>query len=180
MSNLLQMGTDFEKKLKERAVSTENMLNSEFRKLEASVDRELNLNGQKIRDAISAHTAALKEQCRERAVQRHRERTGPAAGRAALEADQRADTVPVADGALRHGRDFSGVMGADSVAGKPDCGEHPGYQGPGRDAGETPGKNMGVTYHEGRNGKFLVLPSGVKGENNWTVEKKNAIRLVRE
>ncbi|WP_404864645.1 MbeB family mobilization protein, partial [Escherichia coli] len=25
------MGTDFEKKLKERAVSTENMLNSEFR-----------------------------------------------------------------------------------------------------------------------------------------------------
>ncbi|KEL66069.1 mbeB-like, N-term conserved region family protein, partial [Escherichia coli 5-366-08_S3_C3] len=62
MSNLLQMGTDFEKKLKERAVSTENMLNSEFRKLEASVDRELNLNGQKIRDAISAHTAALKEQ----------------------------------------------------------------------------------------------------------------------
>nr|WP_244606825.1 MbeB family mobilization protein [Escherichia coli] len=56
------MGTDFEKKLKERAVSTENMLNSEFRKLEASVDRELNLNGQKIRDAISAHTAAVKEQ----------------------------------------------------------------------------------------------------------------------
>ncbi|MFT9972654.1 MbeB family mobilization protein, partial [Salmonella enterica] len=26
------MGTDFEKKLKERAASTENMLNSEFRK----------------------------------------------------------------------------------------------------------------------------------------------------
>ncbi|EPA4810607.1 MbeB family mobilization protein, partial [Escherichia coli] len=26
MSNLLQMGTDFEKKLKERAASTENML----------------------------------------------------------------------------------------------------------------------------------------------------------
>ncbi|MCP6093568.1 MbeB family mobilization protein, partial [Escherichia coli] len=37
MSNLLQMGTDFEKKLKERAASTENMLNSEFRKLEESV-----------------------------------------------------------------------------------------------------------------------------------------------
>ena len=41
-------------------------------------------------------------------------------------------------------------------------------------------KTWGVTYHEGRNGKFLVLPSGVKGENNWTVEKKNAVRLVRE
>ncbi|MGI3209473.1 MbeB family mobilization protein [Escherichia coli] len=78
-------------------MSPENMLNSEFRKLEASVDRELNLNGQKIRDAISAHTAALKEQLEtlNGAVnaQFAGERTGPAAGRAALEADQRADTV---------------------------------------------------------------------------------------
>lgn len=56
MSNLLQMGTDFEKKLKERAASTENMLNSEFRKLEESVDKALSLNRQKIRDAISEHT----------------------------------------------------------------------------------------------------------------------------
>ncbi|MQJ60917.1 mobilization protein, partial [Escherichia coli] len=40
----------------------ENMLNSEFRKLEASVDRELNLNGQKIRDAISEHTTSVKKQ----------------------------------------------------------------------------------------------------------------------
>ncbi|WP_265735757.1 MbeB family mobilization protein, partial [Acinetobacter baumannii] len=47
------MGTDFEKKLKERAASTENMLNSEFRKLEESVDKALSLNRQKIRDAIS-------------------------------------------------------------------------------------------------------------------------------
>lgn len=102
------------------------------------------------------------EQCRERAVQRHRERTGPAAGRAALEAGQRADTVPVADGALRHGRDFSGVMGADSVAGKPDCGEHPGYQGPGRDAGETPGKNMGCDVSRGQEREISGV--AVRGE----------------
>ncbi|WP_213636857.1 MbeB family mobilization protein, partial [Escherichia coli] len=36
MRNLLQMGTEFEKKLKERAATTENMLNSEYRKLEES------------------------------------------------------------------------------------------------------------------------------------------------
>ena len=41
-------------------------------------------------------------------------------------------------------------------------------------------KTWGVTFVNGENGKFLVLPSGVKGENNWTVEKKNAVRLVRE
>ncbi|HAJ0294125.1 TPA: mbkB [Escherichia coli] len=37
-----------------------------------------------------------------------------------------------------------------------------------------------MTYRDLRNGKFLVLPDGVKGESDWTVEKKNAIRLVRE
>ncbi|WP_432417740.1 MbeB family mobilization protein [Escherichia coli] len=37
MSNLLQTGAEFEKKLKERAESTETMLNDEFSKLEKSV-----------------------------------------------------------------------------------------------------------------------------------------------
>ena len=56
------MGKDFERKLKVRAVSTENKLNSAFRKPEASADREQNLNEQKITDAIIAHTVAVKEQ----------------------------------------------------------------------------------------------------------------------
>ncbi|WP_213066274.1 MULTISPECIES: MbeB family mobilization protein, partial [Gammaproteobacteria] len=33
MSNLLQTGAEFEKKLKERAESTEKVLNNEFRRL---------------------------------------------------------------------------------------------------------------------------------------------------
>ncbi len=127
MSNLLQMGTDFEKKLKERAASTENMLNSEFRKLEESVDKALSLNRQKIRDAISEHTTSVKkatgyaEHHREHAVQHHRGRTVPAAEKTALAGDQRADTVSGADRAQRHGRHFPGVLGADGVAGKQDC-----------------------------------------------------------
>ncbi|MGK4071611.1 MbeB family mobilization protein, partial [Escherichia coli] len=48
--------------MKERAASTENMLNSEFRKLEESVDKALSLNRQKIRDAISEHTTSVKKQ----------------------------------------------------------------------------------------------------------------------
>ena len=39
MSNLLQTGAEFEKKLKERAESTETMLNDEFSKLEKSVSK---------------------------------------------------------------------------------------------------------------------------------------------
>ncbi|WP_322873130.1 MbeB family mobilization protein, partial [Acinetobacter baumannii] len=36
--------------------------NSEFRKLEESVDKALSLNRQKIRDAISEHTTSVKQQ----------------------------------------------------------------------------------------------------------------------
>ncbi|WP_374091299.1 MbeB family mobilization protein [Escherichia coli] len=57
------MGTDFEKKLKERAASTENMLNSEFRKLEESVDKALSLNRQKNqRRLLKEHTTSVKQQ----------------------------------------------------------------------------------------------------------------------
>ncbi|MDO2630034.1 MbeB family mobilization protein, partial [Escherichia coli] len=47
--------------MKERAESTETMLNDEFRKLEESVNRELTSNESLIRNAINDHTAALKE-----------------------------------------------------------------------------------------------------------------------
>nr|WP_250391648.1 MbeB family mobilization protein [Escherichia coli] len=50
------MGTDFEKKLKERAASTENMPNSGFRELEESVNKGLRLHREKIRDAMSEQT----------------------------------------------------------------------------------------------------------------------------
>uniref|UniRef100_UPI00300BC3FB MbeB family mobilization protein n=1 Tax=Klebsiella pneumoniae TaxID=573 RepID=UPI00300BC3FB len=53
MSNLLQTGAEFEKKLKERAESTEKMLYDEFRKLEESVNRELTSNESLIRNAIN-------------------------------------------------------------------------------------------------------------------------------
>ncbi len=55
MSNLLQTGAEFEKKLKERAESTEKMLNDEFRKLEESVNRELTSNESLIRNAAKWH-----------------------------------------------------------------------------------------------------------------------------
>ncbi|WP_252146191.1 hypothetical protein [Escherichia coli] len=43
-------------------------------------------------------------------------------------------------------------------------------------------KTWGVRYHEGSNGRFLVLPEGMKAETNWAMEngKQNAVRLVQE
>ncbi|WP_213076671.1 MbeB family mobilization protein, partial [Escherichia coli] len=59
MSNLLQTGAGVEKKLKERATSTEKMLNDEVRKLEETVNREKTSNEYLNRKAIKDHKAAL-------------------------------------------------------------------------------------------------------------------------
>ena len=57
----LQTGAEFEKKLKERAESTEKMLNDEFRKLGESVSEAVTSNETKIRDAIALFTALDRE-----------------------------------------------------------------------------------------------------------------------
>ncbi|MEJ1589250.1 mobilization protein, partial [Escherichia coli] len=43
-------------------------------------------------------------------------------------------------------------------------------------------KTWGVRYHEDSNGRFLVLPKGMKAETHWTEDngKLNAVRLVQE
>ncbi|KAA5863174.1 mobilization protein, partial [Klebsiella pneumoniae] len=43
-------------------------------------------------------------------------------------------------------------------------------------------QTWGVTYLENRNGRFLVLPEGMKAETGRTVDNKtrNAVKLVRE
>ncbi len=68
MSNLLQTGAEFEKKLKERAESTETMLNDEFSKLEKSVSKAVTSNERKIRDAIALFTTSTEE-----SLEKHRE-----------------------------------------------------------------------------------------------------------
>ena len=68
MSNLLQTGAEFEKKLKERAESTEKMLNDEFRKLGESVSEAVTSNETKIRDAIALFTVST-----EKSLEKHRE-----------------------------------------------------------------------------------------------------------
>lgn len=43
-------------------------------------------------------------------------------------------------------------------------------------------RTWGVRYQEDNQGRFLVLPEGVKADTNWTFDngRKNGIRLVQE
>nr|WP_249542857.1 MbeB family mobilization protein [Escherichia coli] len=68
MSNLLRTGAEFEKKLKERAESTEKMLNDEFSRLGESVSEAVTSNETKIKGAIAQFTASTEE-----SLKKHRE-----------------------------------------------------------------------------------------------------------
>ncbi|MBC7027420.1 MbeB family mobilization protein, partial [Salmonella enterica] len=57
MSNLLRTGAEFGKKLKERAESTEKMVNDEFSRLVESVSEAVSSNETKITGAIALFTA---------------------------------------------------------------------------------------------------------------------------
>ncbi|MBJ4886114.1 MbeB family mobilization protein [Salmonella enterica subsp. enterica serovar Corvallis] len=178
MSNLLQMGTDFEKKLKERAASTENMLNSEFRKLEESVDKALSLNRQKIRDAISEHTTSVKKQLDTLSTTE-----------AELSRQQKKLLWRVIKGRILFpaltalsvtGGIFLGCWGLMEWQESKIAKNILTIREQENTLAKLEAKTWGVTFVNGENGKFLVLPDGVKGENTWTVGDKNAVRLVRE
>ena len=40
-------------------------------------------------------------------------------------------------------------------------------------------KTWGLSLHEDKNGRFIVLPEGMTSEATWTVGKRTAIRLVK-
>ncbi|HGG4213683.1 TPA: MbeB family mobilization protein [Salmonella enterica subsp. enterica serovar Anatum] len=180
------MGQNLEKSLNERAASTENMLNNEFRKLEESVAQALSLNGQKIRDAIDEHTKAVKKE-----LEKANDTVSLQFGTLTGELEQQQNKL---NWKLIKGRILFPALTAFSVTG----GIFLGGWGlmewqEGKIANniltireqektlaKLQEKTWGVTFVNGENGKFLVLPDGVKGENTWTVGDKNAVRLVRE
>ncbi|EAW6568647.1 mobilization protein [Salmonella enterica] len=181
MSNLLQMGTDFEKKLKERAASTENMLNSEFRKLEESVDKALSLNRQKIRDAISEHTTSVKKQLDtlSTTVSMQFSTTEAELSRQQKKLLWRV-IIPALTALSVTGGIFLGCWGLMEWQESKIAKNILTIREQENTLAKLEAKTWGVTFVNGENGKFLVLPDGVKGENTWTVGDKNAVRLVRE
>ncbi|WP_230887283.1 MbeD family mobilization/exclusion protein [Escherichia coli] len=181
MSNLLQMGTDFEKKLKERAASTENMLNSEFRKLEESVDKALSLNRQKIRDAISEHTTSVKKQLDTLSTTVSMQFSTT---EAELSRQQKKLLWRVIKGRILFpaltalsvtGGIFLGCWGLMEWQESKIAKNILTIREQENTLAKLEAKTWGVTFVNGENGKFLVLPDGVKGENTWTVGDKNAV-----
>ncbi|EFG0240541.1 MbeB family mobilization protein [Shigella sonnei] len=176
MSNLLQTGAEFEKKLKERAESTETILNDEFRKLEKSVSKAVTSNETKIKDAIALFTASTEESLKKHregvkeAMMQHRKDVLKLAGNTGMMLlGMVIFLFTVSGGTLWY---LGGMIQANLEE----------IRKQNENLEKLNAKTWGVRYHEGSNGRFLVLPKGMKAETNWTMEngKQNAVRLVQE
>ncbi|PMD87149.1 MbeB family mobilization protein [Escherichia coli] len=176
MSNLLQTGAEFEKKLKERAESTETMLNDEFSRLGESVSEAVTSNETKIKDAIALFTASTEESLKKHregvkeAMMQHRKDVLKLAGNTGMMLlGMVLFLFTVSGGTLWY---LGGMIQANLEE----------IRKQNESLEKLNAKTWGVRYHEGSNGRFLVLPEGMKAETNWAMEngKQNAVRLVQE
>ncbi|MDM4936468.1 MbeB family mobilization protein [Escherichia coli] len=165
MSNLLQTGAEFEKKLKERAESTETMLNDEFSKLEKSVSKAVTSNETKIKDAIALFTASTEESLKKHregvkeAMMQHRKDVLKLAGNTGMMLlGMVIFLFTVSGGTLWY---LGGMIQANleeiRIAGT-------------KHLEKLNAKTWGVAFmQDGSNGHFLVMPAGMKAETNWTI-----------
>ncbi|ECV4286703.1 mobilization protein [Salmonella enterica] len=173
MSSHLKMATDVRQKSSEQANATGQLLKQEFDRLGKCVSEALSLSGQKISDDIAARNQELSDALRHHsngmteAMQSHRERRD-APGNASVAVS--AHDLAAAGGGVLWLLSWKIAANLDEIAAQNATLE------------KLNAKTWGVTYLEDSNGRFLVLPKGMKAEAGWTVAngKRNAVKLVKE
>ncbi|EHB2440594.1 mobilization protein [Salmonella enterica] len=176
MSSHLKMATDVRQKSSEQANATGQLLKQEFDRLGKCVSEALSLSGQKISDDIAARNQELSDALRHHsngmteAMQSHRERRdAPGNAPVAVSAHDLAAAGGACGGVLWL-LSWKIAANLDEIAAQNATLE------------KLNAKTWGVTYLEDSNGRFLVLPKGMKAEAGWTVAngKRNAVKLVKE
>nr|WP_143345850.1 MbeB family mobilization protein [Enterobacter sp. 18A13] len=165
MSSLLKLATDLEQKSREQQQSTEKMLKAAFSGHEKSVSEALNSSLLRISDAISAHEKGMTE-----AMQSNRLSVMSMVGRTWL-------TITMVSGLLC--ASLSGVLWYQGSLIASNLAE---IDRQNATLSKLNAKTWGVMYQEDSNGRFLVLPKGVKAEAGLKTGngKRNAVKLVKE
>ncbi|ELM0670178.1 MbeB family mobilization protein [Salmonella enterica subsp. enterica serovar Montevideo] len=165
MNNLLALGKDLEQKSKAQQQTTAAMLKAAFSEHEQSVKQELTSSAKRISDAISAHEKGMTE-----AMQSNRLSVMRMVGRTWL-------TITMVSGLL-----FASLSGVLWYQGSLIASNLSEIDQQNAALSALNAKTWGVTHLEDRNGRFLVLPNGMKAEAGWTVNngKRNAVKLVKE
>lgn len=152
------------------------MLKQEFDRLGKCVSEALSLSGQKISDDIAARNRELSEALRHHsngmteAMQSHRESVMRLATRRWLSVLMTSLLLAGTCGGVLWWQSTLIASNLDEIAQQNATLE------------KLNARTWGVTYQEDSNGRFLVLPKGMKAETGWTVEngKRNAVKLVKE
>jgi MbeB-like, N-term conserved region. len=163
MSSLLKLAKDLEQKSNAQAHDTEQMLKHAFSEHEKSVVTALSLSEKKISDAINAHTAGMNT-----ALQSHRLNVLRMVGRTWLTLTLVSFLLVGTCGSVLWWQGSRIVSNQNELARQEDA------------LSKLTARTWGVTYQEDQNGRFLVLPSGTKADVGWKVEKRQAVKLVKE
>lgn len=174
MSSLSKMATDFRQKSSEQANDTEQLLNLEFGRLGECVSEALSLSGQKISDDIAARNRELSEALRHHsngmaeAMQSHRESVMRLATRRWLSVLMTSLLLAGTCGGVLWLLSWKIASNLEDIAAQNATLE------------KLNAKTWGVEFREGKDGRYLILPKGTEADTNWTVEKRRAVKLVKE
>ena len=165
MSSLLALAKDLEQQSKAQQQSTGEMLKAAFSEHEKSVKAELSASAKRISDAISAH-----EQGMTAAMQSNRLSVLRMVGRTWLTITLVSVLLIATSGSILWWQGQQMLDNYTSIRQQKDALE------------KLNARTWGVRYQEDNQGRFLVLPEGVKADTNWTFDngRKNGIRLVQE
>lgn len=174
MSSLSKMATDFRQKSSEQASDTEQLLKQEFDRLGKCVSEALSLSGQTISDDIAARNRELSEALKHHsngmteAMQSHRESVMRLATRRWLSVLMTSLLLAGTCGGVLWLLSWKIASNLDEIAAQNATLE------------KLNAKTWGVTFREDSSGRYLVLPKGTEADTNWTMEKRRAVKLVKE
>ncbi|EHT5123137.1 MbeB family mobilization protein [Salmonella enterica] len=165
MSSLLTLAQDLEQKSKEQRERTAVMLKAAFSEHETSVRQELNESAKRISAAISAHEKGMTE-----AMQSNRLNVLRMVGRTWLTITMVSVLLIATSGGILWWQSQSILDNYQAISEQNAALE------------KLTARTWGVTYREDSNGRFLVLPKGMKAETSWAANdgKQNAVKLVQE
>lgn len=174
MSSLSKMATDFRQKSSEQANDTEQLLKHEFDRLGKCVSEALSLSGQTISNDIAARNRELSEALRHHsngmtgAMQSHRESVMRLATRRWLSVLMTSLLLAGTCGGVLWLLSWKIASNLDEIAMQNATLE------------KLNAKTWGVAFREDSSGRYLVLPKGTEADTNWTIEKRRAVKLVKE
>lgn len=176
MSSFLKLATDLEQKSKVQQHDTEQMLKAAFSAHEQSVSEALSLSERTISAAIDDHNSRLSESLRghreamESALQTNRNSVVRMTGRTWLTITMVTVLLTGTSGAVLWWQSSLIAANLADIAQQRDT------------LSKLNAKTWGIQLHEDTNGRFLILPAGMKDETGWTFDngKKNAVKLVKE